>query len=291
MDYDRDTEFAQDSYERFSNKVLAALAKVSDKAPEKASPKGKGPKLQNSDASELLKLIDKLAFVGQNLYFDFDGLLQRLRAHSMYHTPPVLNDLYDECADFFRHALLTTRACNKYMACCCRFYDPNLEIEGLSTEAEPKAAYDDFLEQYETLRQSTVKVDLCWEETGPLIEKELQDLIGMPPGFEWLLWVESVIGFGRSQLLGLRDDVPTLVKRARAHWGIFGQHYDELRMMINQIESARVGACNAKMTQGNARDVAAEGFEWIPKLLRVFAEFILGLSSIEKPQRYPLTRF
>ncbi|KAJ6498087.1 hypothetical protein C8R47DRAFT_1112768 [Mycena vitilis] len=132
------------------------------------------PKLQSSDVPELLKLLDTLAFVGQELYFDFDRLFHRLRAHSMYYVPPVLNNLHDECGDFVRDVLVTSRACNKYMACCCRFYDPNLEIEGLPTDgAEPKAAYDNFLKQYEKLRQIIVQVDSCWEETGPLIDKEL----------------------------------------------------------------------------------------------------------------------
>ncbi|KAJ6498018.1 hypothetical protein C8R47DRAFT_1212342 [Mycena vitilis] len=114
------------------------------------------PELQKSDASEFLKLLDRIASLGQELYLDFDALFHRVRPHCAEYHPRVLIDLYDECADVFDTVfdtvLAASRACNRHMACCCRFFDPTMEIENLPVDAEPITTFDAFIKQYARLR-------------------------------------------------------------------------------------------------------------------------------------------
>ncbi|KAJ7682063.1 hypothetical protein DFH06DRAFT_1463908 [Mycena polygramma] len=227
-------------------------------------------KLQNSGPESLVKLLDNIALAGQDISLDFEGLHPRVHVWSSW--PPSLNDLYGAHVEFFEAVLATSRACNKYLACCCVAFDPTIKTRELPQAAEPESSFRSFKDQYEELRKSITRLQLCWTETEGVVMEELQGHLQVPPGLEWTLRVEWFFGLGRAHLVTLRDDLPTLATKARLHCDIFGAHYESLEAMVKRVEAVRAGAPNAVMSRDAAVNVTIEG-EWIRSFLFVFTDF------------------
>ncbi|KAJ6460763.1 hypothetical protein C8R47DRAFT_1202631 [Mycena vitilis] len=189
---------------------------------------------------------------------DFEGL--HSRNHLWSYQAPSLNDLYFAHVAFFEAVLTTSRACNKYLACCCRAANRTIEILGLPRAAKPESALRTFKEQYEKLRENITNLKSCWETTEGVVAEELRRL----QGNQWML----------------RDDLPTFVTKAKLHCDIFGAHYQSLEEMVKRVDSAvRAGTRDAVMSRDAAHKVMMEG-SWFYNLLLVFTDYKLGLGLL-----------
>ncbi|KAJ7682055.1 hypothetical protein DFH06DRAFT_1388301 [Mycena polygramma] len=256
-------KFSRRPYDSFAKQIQACRATSSP----------------TSNPESLVAFLDKLAHSGQALSLDYENLLDHVRIYSTYR-PPDLENLRVECIKFFENVLATSRACNQYLACCYRAFDPTVEIKGLPHDAEPESAFRNLSERHKKLGKSISRMHSCWIKAERMIMKELQDRLQIPLGFEWLLRVEWILGFhhAQAQLLAFRDELPTLVSQARLHCAIFSRQCESLHILIKQVESVRVGAPDAVMSQNVALEIVADA-RWFDRVLFVFTQYKMGLES------------
>ncbi|KAJ6486154.1 hypothetical protein C8R47DRAFT_530783 [Mycena vitilis] len=235
--------------------------------------------LKASGPLSIVKIVDRIAYRGQDISLDYQRVLDRVRGYSTYR-PRALEDLFVECIDFFGKVLATSRACNRYLACVYCLFNPNAEIEDLPHDADPESALRSFDEQYEELLKSIERVVSCWSKAQRMIMDELQGRLHLPLGFACLLRAESAFGFShaQAQLLALRDDLPTLMDQARLHCYQFRDHYISLHSLVKQVDTARVGASDA-IPRDAALDIAADG-DCIIALLFTVMDYKLQLQSV-----------
>jgi hypothetical protein len=201
-----------------------------------------------------VKLLDDIAYAGEETYLDFQTLSERLDSSTgLLHEPhPELNDLYSAYYDFFEVAVASIRAFDDYLAACWRalVLDPTHRMRLL--EVDPETALKKFYEQHEQLRASIAKTSQCWKITGYQLRYQLRADLPIPLGARWLMRAEAFVvpWLPNSQRHKLRRDLPKIVENARMHLDRFRHLYEFLEGIVKEIESERLGALDRdKVTQ------------------------------------------
>jgi hypothetical protein len=222
-----------------------------------------------------------IANTAQDVYLDIELFFNRWGDATGCRGPqPVLDILYEAWADFFDTLIQTSRACNRYVACCSLVFDPTSESEIVGLlDSDPDTALNNFNEQYAKLHTNIEAMSQSWELTGHLLQEALRQYLRMPMGLGWVIRAESIIfpWSCDSQCVALRADLPALMKRARKHLVTFGQTCGSFPGIVNQLESMRIEVLDADMSSNPARRTVYTA-RLIEHLLRLFEDYESDMS-------------
>ncbi|KAJ7937052.1 hypothetical protein B0H13DRAFT_1944003 [Mycena leptocephala] len=220
--------------------------------------------LEDSDGSAFPNLLYDIANAAQEVYLDIKLLFNRWGDATGCRGPqPVLDILYEAYAEFCDTLIQTSRAINRYVACCSLVFDPTSESEIIGLlDRDPDTALKNFNEQYTKLHTNIEAMAQSWELAGHLLQEALRQYLRMPPGLGWVIRAESIIfpWSCDSQCVALRADLSALMKRARKHLATFGK----------QVLDADMSSDPARRTVYTAR--------LIEHLLRLFEDYESGMS-------------
>ncbi|KAJ7196129.1 hypothetical protein GGX14DRAFT_674013 [Mycena pura] len=169
------------------------------------------PQLEAAKVTDLVQLLDNIAYAGDEVVVDFDGLSKRLRGTE--------NDYF---------ALRNLQ--NLESAYVCPLYRKGDPDRGIALQKVH--------EQSGKLRASIASTAECWKKTGHLFRYELASNLPMLRGHEWVLCAELFVFPDRqdSQRYTLHADLPAIVTNARWHLARFGQLLESLEDTMKQIE-------------------------------------------------------
>jgi hypothetical protein len=211
----------------------------------------------DSEASKLAQLLKDLASVSDEIYLDYVGLFDLWANATGSRGPhPILDDFYSAyTASFLEPAIEASRAWNRYIACCSRAFDPTTKIIGLPADAEPGAAFTDFLQKHEELEEGVDAAYAGWARDGKRLGDEIEGRLWMPQGLGWLVRVESVLlpWSGDAWRLTMRAELPARMRRARGHLDAIRRLFKDLREVAVQIESAGASDFVHESTRHTAR--------------------------------------
>ncbi|KAJ7872030.1 hypothetical protein B0H13DRAFT_1895507 [Mycena leptocephala] len=88
------------------------------------------PKLEASQAPQLVELLKELGSVSDEIYLDYVGRFDLWADDTGSHDPhPILDDFYSTyTTSFLNRVVVASRAWNRYIACCSRAFDPTTKI-------------------------------------------------------------------------------------------------------------------------------------------------------------------
>jgi hypothetical protein len=221
-----------------------------------------------------VELLKDLGSVSDEIYLDYVGLFNLwAKATGSCDPHPILDDFYSTyTTSFLDRAVVASRAWNRYIACCSRAFDPTTEIMELPDDAEPGAAFADFLQKYAELQEGVDAAYAGWAKDGGRLRDEIEGRLWMPPGLGWMVLVESVLLPWSSDAwrLTLRAELPVLTCRARGHLDTFRRLYQDLREVAVQVESARV-----------ASDFVHESTRNIARVGRLMSQLVMLLAKYQ----------
>ncbi|KAJ7202810.1 hypothetical protein GGX14DRAFT_399184 [Mycena pura] len=200
------------------------------------------PELKAAEVTDLVKLLDNIAYAGDEVFVDFEGLYKRLRDTSNDYLE-LLQDLDSAYALLIERVVPTVSACDIYLNFCRCALDPTLtplsRTGALYTNPDRGIALQKVHEQTGKLRASIASTAECWKKTGHLLRYELASNLPMLRGLEWVLRAELFIFPNRrdSQRYTLHADLSAHVTNARWHLAKFGQLLESLEDTMKQIES------------------------------------------------------
>ncbi|KAJ6560176.1 hypothetical protein B0H19DRAFT_1289889 [Mycena capillaripes] len=203
------------------------------------------PELEASTPPELLKVLDNIqvAYGGEEVFFDFEVLFERLRNATDPHArgpQPLLRDHYIANTSFFRAVEETAIAWYKYLACCTRVLDPTQTSTSITIDdSDSRIALEKVDEQFEKLSMRGVELIECWKETAEKLRETLNN--GLPT--DWVLRAESVVfpWSLNSKRRALCVDLPNIAKTAEWHLGNFRNLSQSLQILLAQVEMVRSG--------------------------------------------------
>ncbi|KAJ6560205.1 hypothetical protein B0H19DRAFT_1069884 [Mycena capillaripes] len=194
------------------------------------------PELESPTPPELLKVLDNIAYAGEEVFLDFESLFKRLRDATNPHSRqphPLLDDLYSTHVAFFQSAEDATAAWRDYLI-------PLEQAQSIAIDdSDSRIALEKVDERFEKLHTSVTETIECWKETAENLRKTLNT--DLPT--DWVLRAESFVfpSLPHSKRHALCTDLPNIAKSAEWHLDNFCHLSKSFQGILKQVETVRVG--------------------------------------------------